>query len=103
MPEDDYETMEEYVEEQNDTSDIPPEAYDPSDVVPESEEEYVNENAQTVENHMNGSFEVPPKEKNSTISDKNGENSTKVKEPIIPYSVLKDNGITFNLDKGDDR
>ena len=43
------------------------------------------------------------KENNSTISDKNGENSTKVKEPIIPYSVLKDNGITFNLDKGDDR
>ena len=43
------------------------------------------------------------KEKNSTISNKNGENSTKVKEPIIPYSILKDNGITFNLDKGDDR
>ena len=43
------------------------------------------------------------KEKNSTISDKNGENSTKVNEPIIPYSILKDNGITFNLDKGDDR
>ena len=43
------------------------------------------------------------KENNSTISDKNGENSTKVKEPIIPYSILKDNGITFNLDKGDDR
>ena len=34
---------------------------------------------------------------------KPGENSTKVKEPIIPYSILKDNGITFNLDKGDDR
>ena len=43
------------------------------------------------------------KEKNSTISNKNGKNSTKVKEPIIPYSILKDNGITFNLDKGDDR
>ena len=43
------------------------------------------------------------KENNSTISNKNGENSTKVKEPIIPYSILKDNGITFNLDKGDDR
>lgn len=67
VPEDDYETMEEYVEEQNDTSDIPPEAYDPSGVLPESEEEYVNENAQTVENHMNGSFEVPQKEKNPTI------------------------------------
>ena len=40
---------------------------------------------------------------NSTISDKNGENPTKVKETILPYSVLKDNGITFNLDKGDDR
>lgn len=48
-------------------------------------------------------FENKTKEKNSTISDKNGENSTKVKEPIITYSILKDNGITFNLDKGDDR
>ena len=62
--------MEEYVEEQNDTSDIPPEAYDPSGVLPESEEEYVNENAQTVENHMNGSFEVPQKEQNPTIPPK---------------------------------
>lgn len=70
MPEDDYETMEEYVEEQNDTSDIPPEAYDPSGVLPESEEEYVNENAQTVGNHMSGSFEVPQKEQNPTIPPK---------------------------------
>ena len=52
---------------------------------------------------INKNLKNKAKEKNSTISDKNGENSTKVKEPIIPYSILKDNGITFNLDKGDDR
>lgn len=70
VPEDDYETMEAYVEEQNDTSDIPPEAYDPSGVFPESEEEYVNENAQNVGNHMSGPFEVPQKEQNPTIPPK---------------------------------
>ena len=66
-----------------------------------SQEQKIQELQVSKENKQKS--ENKAKEKNSTISDKDGENSTKVKEPIIPYSVLKDNGITFNLDKGDDR
>ena len=66
-----------------------------------SQEQKIQELQVSKENKQKS--ENKAKEKNSTISDKDGENSTKVKEPIIPYSILKDNGITFNLDKGDDR
>ena len=66
-----------------------------------SQEQKIQELQVSKENKQKS--ENKAKEKNSTISNKDGENSTKVKEPIIPYSVLKDNGITFNLDKGDDR
>ena len=66
-----------------------------------SQEQKIQELQVSKENKQKS--ENKAKEKNLTISDKNGENPTKVKETILPYSVLKDNGITFNLDKGDDR
>ena len=66
-----------------------------------SQEQKIQELQVSKENKQKS--ENKAKENNSTISDKNGENPTKVKETILPYSVLKDNGITFNLDKGDDR
>lgn len=70
VPEDDYETMEEYVEDPDDTTDVQPEAYDDSGVLPENEEEYANENNPAVTSYAEGPFEIPPKENNPAVPPK---------------------------------
>lgn len=39
----------------------------------------------------------------STDFDKKGKNSNEVNEHVIPYGVLKKNGITYTFERGDDR